>query len=157
MYGFIAEYNYSRRSLITKGSISNPFTKQKYKSNNFIWDTGATISSIDQDIASKLNLPSISIQTIETANGTVKLPVYPVDIILDIGLDNFQPIFRLFAVGSKLAKETDVLIGMDIISKGSFLFSKHKPTGRLFFEFCSPALHSLINPSIIQEINKQKK
>lgn len=156
MYGFIAEYNYTCRSLITKGSISNPFTKQKYISNNFIWDTGATISSIDQNIANELKLPSVSMQIIETANGTTKLPVYPVDIILDIGLDKFQPIFRLFVVGCKLAKETDVLIGMDIISKGSFLFSKHKPTGKLFFEFCSPALHELMSPSIIKEINKQK-
>lgn len=155
MYGFTACYNYKRRSLITSGKISNPFTTQTYISKNFIWDTGASISSIDNTIASKLNLSAVSMKKIQTANGEVSCPIYLVSIILMN--DNDNPTFNIPVAGSNLSKETDVLIGMDIISTGSFLFSKHPQSGKLFFEFFSPAMHSFIMPSIIQKIKEQNK
>ena len=146
MYGFIQEYDYSRCSLITKGIISNSFTGKHYNSDRFIWDTGATVSCINEEITNALSLGSISSESVFTANGTKECPVYRVNIALQISKGVQTNFPNLLVVGSKLSGKTDFLVGMDIIRTGSFLFSKHKKTGKLFFEFYCPASHNFITP-----------
>ena len=155
MYGFIAECDYKSRSLVTSGIIQNPSNNKRIASL-FIWDTGASVSAINEDFAKKLELNPISFNRIGTANGERDCSVYFCDIVLEIGTPN-KPKFSMSVVGGNLTKGTGVLIGMDIIRTGSFLVHTNTKTGRTFFEFFSPSLHQFVYPNIEKRFKKPIK
>ena len=98
------------------------------------WDTGATNTCISEEIAIKYNLKPVSMVQSKTPSGILNAPVYFIDIIL-----NNEVIFRNWKVmGSKIgAQGIDVLIGMDIISKGDFAISNYN--GKTQFSFRLPS------------------
>lgn len=98
------------------------------------WDTGATNTCISEEIAEKYNLKPISYAKSKTPSGTLIAPIYLIDIIL-----NNEVIFHNWSVmGSKIgAQGIDILIGMDIISKGDFAISNYN--GKTQFSFRLPS------------------
>ena len=137
-YAFKVQYRSFVHSIVTKGTIRNPNSKKEYMSEYFLWDTGATISGVNIDIINKLNLSAVSMTTVETAGGRKECSNYYVDITLPNNV-----IFPKWPVaGLQLKEGTDVLVGMDIMNQGSFLFAKDKYTGYPFFEFSIPPLHN---------------
>ena len=85
---------------------------------------------------------------IRTASGENQYFCYYVDIILlhNVGFK------RLLVTGLPLAEGIDALIGMDIISAGSFLFTTDTSTKQQIFEFSTPSL-----PAVSGYIEKAKK
>lgn len=98
------------------------------------WDTGATNTCISEEIASRYKLMPISYAQSKTPSGVLTAPIYLMDIIL-----NNEVIFTDWNVmGSKIgAQGIDILIGMDIISKGDFAISNYD--GKTQFSFRLPS------------------
>lgn len=98
------------------------------------WDTGATNTCISEEIAKKYNLQPISYAQSKTPSGKLTSPIYFIDIVL-----NNEVIFSNWMVmGSKIGEQgIDVLIGMDIISKGDFAISNYN--GKTQFSFRIPS------------------
>lgn len=98
------------------------------------WDTGATNTCISEETALKYKLKPISIAQSRTPSGMLTAPVYLIDIIL-----NNELRFKDWKViGSKIGSQgIDVLIGMDIISKGDFAVSNYN--GKTQFSFRIPS------------------
>ena len=99
-----------------------------------------------------LNLPKVSIQTVRTASDENQYFCYYVSIVLSHNVR----IEKLLVTGLPLAEGVDALIGMDIINKGSFLFTTDTRTGKQIFEFSIPPLPS-INSHIEEHIREVKK
>jgi hypothetical protein len=81
-----------------------------------IWDTGATNSVVTQKVVDNLKLQQIGVAKVNGVHGEDTSPVFLVDFILPLGLT----IPGLRVTLGKLPNDTDVLIGMDIISLGDF-------------------------------------
>ena len=98
------------------------------------WHTGATNTCISEEIASRYKLKPISYAQSKTPSGVLTAPIYLMDIIL-----NNEVIFTDWNVmGSKIgAQGIDILIGMDIISKGDFAISNYD--GKTQFSFRLPS------------------
>ena len=103
------------------------------KSCKAIFDTGATSSMISCDTASELELFPSGSASVSGVHGTEYSNIYIIDLIFSNGF--CIPEVRVSeSVGSA---GFDLLIGMDIISKGTLLVSGHN--GRTFFYFQYPA------------------
>lgn len=81
-----------------------------------VWDTGASKSSISQRVVDELGLISVGNIVISTSNGVVTVNAYYVDFTLP----NDETVKYILVSCADLGDETDVLIGMDIISLGDF-------------------------------------
>lgn len=135
-FAFKTQYHQPVNVIKTPGLIINSDNSKKYKSNSFVWDTGATASCLNTHIIEKLNLPKVSIKSVRTASGENECFCYHVDVILphNVGFKN------LLVTGLPLAEGIDALIGMDIIGSGSFLFSTDSQIKKPFFQFSNPPL-----------------
>lgn len=83
---------------------------------NGLWDTGASLSSIDQRVVDELGLTPVGKQKISTANGIILVNTY----MIDIALPNHVIVQNVLVSCSNLGEDTDILIGMDIIRHGDF-------------------------------------
>ena len=86
-----------------------------------IWDTGATKSCIAKRIVDELNLIAVGRTSIGTANGITDANTY----LVDIGLPNGVTVKNILVTCADLGDD-DVLIGMDIITKGDFSITNYK-------------------------------
>ncbi len=100
-----------------------------------IWDTGATNSVITQKVIDALNLKSVGKVPVNTASGPDVSDLFFVNIILpnEVGFHSVK------VTQGKVAK-ADVLIGMDIISKGDFAITSKD--GKTVFSFQFPSTHT---------------
>jgi len=86
-----------------------------------IWDTGATNTTISEQMADNLKLAVVSYTPVSTAAGIIdKAPVY----LLNVVLPNNVIIPNVQVTGAKL-NGCDMLIGMDIITLGDFAITNH--------------------------------
>ena len=84
-------------------------------------DTGATLSAVDAQIATRLNLPVISAARVLTAAGPATQPVYAVALAL--GTSPAQVLEPVFATGTDLqAHGLVALIGRDILRRLMLLY-----------------------------------
>ena len=98
------------------------------------WDTGATNTCISEEIVKKYNLKPISVVQSKTPSGILKTSAY----LLEIKLNDEVRFPRWVVIGSKIgAQGIDVLIGMEIISKGDFAVSNYKNRTRFSFRIPS--------------------
>lgn len=98
------------------------------------WDTGATNTCISEEIAEHYNLKPVSFAQSKTPSGTLTAPIYFIDIILN----NEVVLSKWMVMGSKIgAQGIDILIGMDVISKGDFAISNFN--GKTQFSFRLPS------------------
>ncbi len=98
-------------------SVPKPISPQKVGAKKFIaiWDTGATGTAISQKVVKDCGLKQIGVTEVGTANNKRLSPVYLVSIFLPSRV--FFPQVRVTEVTISGA---DVLIGMDIITRGDF-------------------------------------
>ena len=100
-----------------------------------LWDTGATGSVILKEIADKLHLPVIGFGKVATAGGVVEVPFYYIDVLLPNNV--IFPKLRV-SQADALGLGVNMLVGMDIISKGDFAISNFE--GKTTFTFRVPSL-----------------
>lgn len=101
-----------------------------------IWDTGATASSITKRVVNELGLRPVRIGKNYTAAGEIDVLIYAINILLPCGAG-----VPLLLASCNDLHGTDVLIGMDVISRGDFAISHEN--GNLKFSFQIPSTHTL--------------
>ena len=93
-----------------------------------VWDTGATVSVISEDVVRRLGLNPINTTTTQTVNGPRKPGVY----LVSMGLPNRVVLPAVQVVDGSILG-TDALIGMDIIRRGDFAITHHNGKTKLTF------------------------
>lgn len=101
-----------------------------------IWDTGATNSVISEKVISELALNETGFTEVKHAGGESVMPVYKVNI----GLPN-NVAFPEIKVTKGVLAGADVLIGMDIITRGDF--SVTNVAGKTTFSFRVPSIETI--------------
>ncbi len=110
--------------------------KVQIKKFTAIWDTGATHSVITSKIVKDLNLKPVGMTIVHTANGQAHQKQY----IVNFYLPN-QVMFGMLRVTEAPLHETDILIGMDIISQGDFCISNFE--GKTILTFRLPSCQAI--------------
>ena len=128
------------RSLVTDISISVAFDPRDlpkivpaYHPFKAVWDTGATGSVISKNVVDTCGLKPITKTNVSTAGGMQVCDVFLVNCMLPN-----QVGFAGVTVTQANMGQTDVLIGMDIISMGDFALT-HKE-GKTCFSFRVPSV-----------------
>ena len=103
---------------------------------NALWDTGATGTVISEKVVQALGLKSTGKEIVYHANGRSKVDTYSINILLPNNVD-----FRALKVTEGVLNNIDVLIGMDIISKGDFAVTTSQ--GKTKFSFQIPSTHKI--------------
>lgn len=107
-----------------------------------LWDTGATRSSITQNIVASLGLIQTTFINVEHAGGlTRNVPVY----LVNIGLPNRVQFMGVEVAESKLPAGIDAIIGMDIIARGDFAVTNRDGNTVFSFRIPSQALIDFVN------------
>lgn len=121
---------------ITKG-ISNQLVKPfEQKTIKAIWDTGAEMSAISHDVVQKLGLIPVSKAKNYTAGGMVNVDIFVINIKSPSNIE-----FSMIPVTGNDLGDTDMLIGMDIISKGDFAITN--VGGKTTFSFRIPSVETI--------------
>jgi len=127
--------------LETSVRISEYFDTDVYKDTLYplmcectaTWDTGAMISVISINVIEKLGLEPIGKETVGHGGGISTANKYLVNIFLP----NEIVFTSLEVLGMPIS--VDILIGMDIISKGDFVITASQ--GKTKFSFQIPSTH----------------
>lgn len=99
-----------------------------------LWDTGATCSAISTEVVKKLGLVPLGQQEIRTPSGKKIANTYMVNITLpnDLEMNDW------YVIDSDIGDQNlDLLVGMDVISKGDFSVSNYD--GKTVFTFRTPS------------------
>jgi len=139
---------YISRTVSSSPQIIRPSDAKQYKA---LWDTGATGSVITRKVVDECGLKPISRATVHHAKGTSTTPVYLVSIFLP----NQVCFPSMRVTEGDLAGEVEVLIGMDIISKGDFAVSNKD--GKTAFTFRMPSLERIDFVKQIENLKAAKK
>jgi hypothetical protein len=97
------------------------------------WDTGATNTVVSPKVILACNLLPIGMDLVHHADGEVKAEKF----IINLYLPNNLVVYNLPVICMNLF-ETDVLIGMDVITKGDFAISNFN--GKTVFSFRFPSI-----------------
>lgn len=116
---------------ISKGKSLLPI-----KTVTAIWDTGAEISAISTRVATELGLTPVNVARNITAAGEISVYIYAVNIFLPNNVN-----FAMVPVTGNDLGDVDMLIGMDIISKGDF--SVTNVDGKTTFSFRIPSMERI--------------
>ena len=99
-----------------------------------LWDTGATSSVISSDLASRLSLPVSGRVMAAHAGGTSRVNVHEVNIYLPNG-EKIEGL-KVIEATARL-QDFDVIIGMDIITRGDLALTNKD--GKSCFSFRIPS------------------
>jgi hypothetical protein len=111
-----------------------------------LWDTGAMASVISTNAVQSLGLKPIGKARVFHANGESTVGTYLINISLPNNIE-----FSSLLVTEGLLSDTDVLIGMDIISKGDFAITASGGDTKMSFQV--PSTHEI---DFVQEIIRGK-
>ena len=112
-----------------------------------IWDTGATGTVINQKVINECGLKPIGIAEVSTANEKRLSSVYLVSIFLPNRVS-----FPQLRVTEGTISEADVLIGMDIMTRGDFAVTNSD--GRTTFSYRWPSAGRI---DFVEESRKAKE
>lgn len=101
-----------------------------------LWDTGAEISAISANVVSALGLIPFSSALSFHAGGSKPTNLYKVNIMLPNGVG-----FHTLTVMEAVLKDCDVLVGMDIITRGDFAITHSD--GNTTFSFRIPSVETI--------------
>jgi len=156
MEAFTSTYPKLSRVLINEVKISKATSPTmskilKIEDYNFkeykaIWDTGATGSVITEKVAKELDLKPTGMVMVSTASDERLANTY----MVNIWLPNKVVFGELRVTEGKLSGETEVLIGMDIISSGDFAVTNYN--GKTVFTFRSPSAECI---DFVKKIRQQ--
>lgn len=99
-----------------------------------IWDTGATGTVITSKVAKELGLKPTGLITSNHAGGSSLVSTYLVNVYLPNGIT----CIGVKVIEAVLSGNTEMLIGMDIISQGDFTFTN--VNGESCFSFRIPSI-----------------
>ncbi|MBN2325108.1 MAG: retropepsin-like domain-containing protein [Spirochaetes bacterium] len=120
-----------------------------------VWDTGAMTTCISTKFAEKLHLPPIGKTMVVSVHGEQEADVYLIDILLPNKV--YVKDVKVNEVPCLL--NSDILIGMDIITIGDFAITNAKRT--TYFSFRVPPDYKHINyvadAKAIREKHERKK
>lgn len=102
-----------------------------------IWDTGATGTVITRKVAAELGLKPTGVVTSNHAGGSDQVNTYLVNVYLPNGIN----VIGVKVIEAVLMGNTEILIGMDIISHGDFSFTNFN--GESCFTFRIPSLKQI--------------
>lgn len=110
----------------------------KFDTVTALWDTGATITCISEELARKLSMIPTGQIDMSGSTGSSTQNTYLVDIVLP----NNVKIDDLMVCDSSIGKQNlDMLIGMDIISRGDFAVSNYD--NKTVFSFRTPSVEKI--------------
>lgn len=101
-----------------------------------IWDTGATGTVISQEVVAQLGLKPIGMTKVSGVNGQHNSEVF----LVSLGLPN-RVMFPEVRVVKGQMGSANVLIGMDIITRGDFALTHH--LGKTCFSFRIPSIECI--------------
>lgn len=148
---FTSSYPGLSNVLANNVTVINCFDKSKKISVLAVWDTGATNSCINDNLATKLGLVPISRAPVSNTTGINIANVYAVDIVLP----NNVTINNLRVTGTNMTS-CEMLIGMDVIKTGDFAVSNYQ--GKTVFSFRIPSMATtdyVRNTHNVQAITKK--
>ena len=113
-------------NLINNQLLADAFIIQDNKiktSVKILFDTGATVSAIIERVAKQLNLIPISKTRLQTPTGLSIVNIYEVNLIIPLNKNeiNFEQKIKALEIADNV--DFDIIIGMDIISKGCLIVS----------------------------------
>ncbi len=111
--------------------------KQQFRKYYSIWDTGATNSAISQKVVDECGLKSTGMANVSHVDGTSHCETYLVTILLR----NNVVVSQVKVTKANLGPNTDVLIGMDIITLGDFAVTNKD--GKTVFSFRTPSVECI--------------
>ena len=153
---FTSSYNGLSYVLINKVHISTPFLSSSpqiarppsAKEYNALWDTGATGSVITRKVVNESGLKPIGRAIVHHAKGSSSTLVYLVSIFLP----NNVCFGSVRVTEGDLSGDTEVLIGMDIISRGDFAISNKD--GKTVFTYRIPSQERI---DFVDQINNTRQ
>ncbi len=118
-------------------AVVSPSQQLPYKKFRAIWDTGATNSVITQEVVDACGLKPTGMTTVHGVGGVQRTDTFLVNILLrnNTAAQNIQ-----VALGQDLA-DSQVLIGMDIITAGDFAITN--VGGKTVFSFRIPSIKTI--------------
>lgn len=132
---------------ICQAYIPNPnIPHPKIETFRALWDTGASRSTISPNVVRKLGLQHTGFAKVFHAKGEADTKVYKVNIILLNGTGH-----TAMDVLEGDLHNFDVLIGMDIISRGDFSITHQG--NRTIFSFQTPSTHNI---DFVEEQKRQQ-
>ena len=123
-------------AITTPVEVKTLFT-QATLSTGAIWDTGATISVVTKDLASRLGLIPVGKTNVMGVHGSKVVNVYFVNLTLnnkDISLDIQVTECDALSADNSIG----MLVGMDIITKGDFAITNFQ--GKTVMSFRVPSM-----------------
>lgn len=130
---FMAGYEEKANRLITPVTVQESGgNAESILINKAIWDTGTVVSCISDEIARRENMKPVDSGVLATLTGQKEIVYYFLDIWLskDILIPNVK------AAGISMAgRDSDFVIGMDIISRGNLTVKNNNGKTELRFEF----------------------
>jgi predicted aspartyl protease len=134
---FKVEYNGIARELSSEVAIADPLSGKRLTLKRVIWDTGATNCVLNHGVADKLGLQPTGQMQVMTANGQAIASTFLINIILPpLNAEKQVRIIDINAAEGDLGPDTDMLIGMDVISIGDF--AVENDGGKTCYSFCLP-------------------
>lgn len=156
MAGLCFTSRYDGMSLVLKNrvAIGTPGYNATNKTMEWgaLWDTGATGSVITKKVVEALDLKPVSISRAATPQGEYEAYCY----YIDLTLPNNVTVKNLLVMEGKPAG-CDILIGMNVISKGDFAVTNHN--GKTTFSFRMPSCGEIdfVNNSYLKPAKAQPK
>ena len=115
-----------------------------------IWDTGAEMSSISEKVVLSMGLVPVGRARNYTDGGEIEVNIYVINILLPCDVN-----FAMIPVTGNDLGDTDMLIGMDIISQGDFAVTNVGGKTTLSFRIPSIERIDYVNPSLASStVNK---
>lgn len=131
---FTKKYGKLVFELDTPIKIANPAHRKFFKLSG-IWDTGATNSVITKSAAQKCGLIPVGMENLSGVTGSLLVPAYFITVELPNDIEmNLRVIEGEDCIGC------DILVGMDIISKGDFCVTNKDDN--TIFTFRVPSMDS---------------
>lgn len=97
------------------GNEANYSTSDKVKICSAVWDTGAMMTSVSDDVVRELGLEQYGNVKVTHIDGSKTVPAYLIGLLLPNNI-----LFQVICVVNTNLTGHDVLIGMDIITQGDF-------------------------------------
>ena len=127
---FTYTYNGISKYIVTDIEIGINGKTEKMEA---LWDTGATITFINENIINKYNLQSIGDGFTDTlSEDKVPTKKYRINLILSNNIE-----FPNIEVACRDTRTCDIIIGMDIISQGDFAISNFNGKTKMVFRMPS--------------------
>lgn len=146
------EYNGLSRVLACKALVSQAFdpnvkiarpTQSEFLA---IWDTGATNTVITETVVNTCGLKPIGMARVNTVNGQTDCPVFLINLFLPSNVG-----FHHLRVTQGQLTGADMLIGMDVITRGDFVVTNKD--SKTVFSFRIPSCQCI---DFVKEINEAK-